>query len=93
MRIAALMRMAALAIFTTAAVLTAAPEPAPAQTYGGSYPVCAQYYRWGGSDVDCAYTTLAQCAASASGRGAVCMENPYFARAQMPVGPAARRYR
>jgi hypothetical protein len=86
------MRIAAAAIFfTTAAVLTAAP--APAQTYGGSYPVCAQYYRWGGSDIQCSYTTLGQCAASASGLGAMCMENPYFARAQMPAGPASPRYR
>jgi hypothetical protein len=85
------MRIAAAAILTTAAVLTAAP--APAQTYAGGYPVCAQYYRWGGSDIQCAYTTLAQCAGSASGLGAMCIENPYFARAQMPVGPASRRYR
>ena len=85
------MRMAAAAIFTTAAVLTAAP--ALAQTYAGGYPVCAQYYRWGGSDVECAYTSLAQCAASASGLGAVCMQNPYLARAQMPAGATSRRYR
>ena len=56
------MRMVAAAIFTTAVVLTAAP--APAQTYGGNAPVCMQRYRWGGSDIECAYTSLAQCAAT-----------------------------
>jgi hypothetical protein len=91
MRRAALMRIAALAIFATAEVLTAAP--APAQTYGGGYPVCIQRYRWGGSDVDCSYASLAQCAATASGLSATCLENPYFAHAQMPAGPAPRRYR
>jgi len=85
------MRMVAAAIFTTAAVLTAAP--APAQTYGGNAPVCMQRYRWGGSDIECSYISLAQCAATASGLSATCIENPYFARAQMPAGPASRRYR
>ena len=87
------MRIAALAIFATAAVLTAAPEPAPAQTFGGNAPVCIQRYRWGGSDIDCSYASLAQCAATASGLSATCSENPYFARAQMPMGPTSRRYR
>jgi hypothetical protein len=91
MRIAALKPIAALAILAAAEVLTAAP--APAQTYGGSYPVCIQRYRWGGSDVDCSYTSFAQCAATASGLSATCLENPYFARAQMPAGPASPRYR
>jgi hypothetical protein len=85
------MRIAAAALFTTAAVLTAAP--ASAQTYAGNYPICLQYYRWGGSDIQCAYTSLAQCAASGSGLGATCIQNPYFARAQMPIGPAPRMYR
>ena len=81
------MRMVAAAIFTTAVVLTAAP--APAQTYGGNAPVCMQRYRWGGSDIECAYTSLAQCNMSASGRAAQCIINPYYA------GPKTRgrRYR
>lgn len=85
------MRAAALAILTTAAVLTA--TPAPAQTYGGNQPVCLQHYRWGGSDIECAYATLAQCAATASGLPAQCIENPYFARSQVPAGAPYRRYR
>lgn len=60
--------------------------PARAQTYDPSYPVCLQIYR---SMVDfyfeCGYTTMAQCAASASGRAAQCVVNPYYA------GPPAKR--
>ena len=62
-----------------AMVLLAAP--ARAQTYDPSYPVCLQIYR---SMVDfyfeCGYTSLAQCAASASGRSAQCVVNPYYAK-------------
>jgi Protein of unknown function (DUF3551) len=85
------MRIAALAILTTVTVLTAAPTLA--QTYSPDYPVCLQAYRWGGSDIDCSFTSLPQCAASASGRGAVCLTNPYYARAQAPREPGYRRHR
>lgn len=83
------MRIAAMAILAAAAVLTAAP--APAQTYGGNYPICLQHYRWGGSDIECGYTSLAQCNATASGLSAQCIENPYFARALVPSRSAYRR--
>lgn len=33
---------------------------------------------WGGPWEDCSYYTLAQCAASASGRAGVCGPNPYY---------------
>ena len=69
------------------------PTPVPAQTYGGNYPVCLQNYRWGSSDIECAYSSLAQCAATASGLPAQCIENPYFARSQVPAGAPYRRYR
>jgi hypothetical protein len=85
------MRIAALAILTTVTVL--ATVPALAQTYSPDYPVCMQAYRWGGSDIDCGYTSLAQCAQSASGIGALCIVNPYFASAQMPREPHNRRHR
>jgi hypothetical protein len=85
------MRIAALAILTTVTVLAAVP--ALAQTYSPDYPVCLQAYRWGGSDIDCGYTSLAQCAQSASGIGALCIVNPYFASAQMPREPHYRRHR
>ncbi len=55
--------------------------PARAQTYDPSYPVCLQIYQ-GMVDYyfECRYTTMAQCAASASGRAAQCMVNPYYTK-------------
>ena len=86
------MRIQTLAFLTIAAVLTAAP--ARAQTYDPAYPVCLHVYPWGGGDYyECRYTTLPQCNASASGRAAQCVINPYFASAQTSVGPRHRRYR
>jgi hypothetical protein len=63
-------------ILAIATVLVAAP--APAQTYDPNYPVCVQTYSNGGGRIDCSFTSLAQCAASASGRAAQCLNNPYF---------------
>jgi hypothetical protein len=85
------MRIPALAILTTAAVLAAAP--ARAQTYDPNYPVCLQTYGIDGGYIECSYTSLAQCAQSASGRAAQCITNPYFAGAQAPGGPRSRRDR
>jgi hypothetical protein len=60
--------------------------PAKAQTYNPAYPVCLQVYQ---SFVDyyfeCAYQTMGQCQASASGRAASCVINPYYA------GPKGKR--
>jgi hypothetical protein len=87
------MRMLALAILTIAAA-SAAP-PARAQTYDPAYPVCLQIYQ-GLTDYyfECAYTSLAQCNMSASGRAAQCMINPYYAgRKTAPPGQRYRRHR
>jgi hypothetical protein len=74
----ALMRIPALAMLTIAAVLTA--TPVLAQTYDPKYPVCLQVYQ-GFVDYyfECAYTSIAQCNMSASGRAASCVVNPYYA--------------
>ena len=85
------MRIPALAILTIAAVLVAAP--ARAQRYSPDYPVCLQSYGIGGDSISCGYTSLAQCAQSASGRSAQCIVNPYFAGARVPAGPNYRRHR
>ena len=84
------MRIPALAMSTIAAALTA--TPAPAQTYDPKYPVCLQVYQ-GFVDYyfECAYTSLAQCSATASGRAAQCLANPFFAGAQSPAGPRRQR--
>jgi len=70
------MRKLAIAILATATVSMAAP--AAAQTYDPAYPVCLHVYGrvtyW-----ECRYSSLAQCAGSASGRAAQCEINPYYA--------------
>jgi hypothetical protein len=83
------MRILALTTLAMAAVWTAAP--AAAQTYGSDYPVCLQVFGIS-SYTECNYTSLAQCAGSASGRSAQCVVNPYFANAQVPAGRAYRRH-
>jgi hypothetical protein len=68
---------------TIATVLTAAP--ARAQTYSPDYPVCLQLFGDEEGFIECGYTSLAQCAQSASSRAAQCVINPYFASAQAQV--------
>jgi hypothetical protein len=60
---------------------------APAQA-GYDYPVCLRVYGDPTYD-ECRYTTIAQCAAAASGRAAQCFVNPFFASAA--VAPQGRR--
>ncbi len=87
------MRIPAFAILMIATVLTAAP--ARAQTYDPAYPVCLQIYQgWNDYYFECAYTSLPQCNASASGRAAQCIVNPYYAgRKTAPPGRQDRRHR
>lgn len=86
------MRVAALAILTVMMVLATAS--ARAQTYDPRYPVCLQVYQ-GFTDYyfECAYTSLAQCNMSASGRAASCVINPYYAGAKARPGKRDRRHR
>lgn len=80
------MRIPASAILTIATVLTATPTLA--QTYDPNYPVCLQIYTgWHDFYFECAYTSLAQCNMSASGRSAQCVVNPYYAK----PGPRKKR--
>jgi hypothetical protein len=75
-------------IFASGAILTV--QPTHAQTFDPRYPVCMQLVPIGGGlQWNCEYTSLAQCAASASGRAGSCMINPYFA----PVSGRAWRQR
>lgn len=85
------MRTSALIALTAALIFTAAP--ARAQTYDPAYPVCIQTYGYDGNSIECSFTSLAQCAASASGRAAQCITNPYYGGARAPAGPNARRQR
>lgn len=82
------MRKMAWMILAIGTMVVAAP--ARAQTYDPRFPVCIQTYGIDGSNIECSFSTLAQCAASASGRAAQCMNNPFFAGAgRLP--PGARR--
>jgi len=72
------MRNLALAILALATVAVAGP--AAAQTYDPAYPVCLHVYGRI-TYYECNFTSLAQCAASASGRAAQCEINPYYANA------------
>jgi hypothetical protein len=84
------MRVLACTLLTIATVLVAAP--ARAQTYDPNYPVCLETYGIDGGHTDCSFTSLAQCAASASGRAAQCLTNPYFGQSrQTPSGRSYRR--
>jgi hypothetical protein len=72
------MRNLALAILALATVAVAGP--AAAQTYDPAYPVCLHVYGRI-TYYECNFISLAQCAASASGRAAQCEVNPYYANA------------
>ena len=80
------MRILALAILTVAAV--SSNSSAHAQTYNPRYPVCLKVIQNFGSEfIECAYTSIEQCAPSASGRAGQCIINPFYA------GARDRRYR
>ena len=72
------MRTLAGLMFTLAML---AATPAQAQTYDPAWPVCMQVYSKGANFITCGYTSLEQCRATASGRSAMCMLNPYYAGA------------
>ena len=73
------------AALVLAATLSLA-APAAAQTYDPKYPVCLQVFQsFKDYYFDCTYTSMPQCQASASGRSASCLVNPYYA------GPKATR--
>jgi len=85
------MRIPASTALIAALILTTAPVQA--QTYDPAYPVCIQVYSRHGSHIDCSFTSLPQCAATASGRAAQCYANPYYGAARATGGPNARRQR
>ena len=78
-------------ILASGAVLAVAPSHA--QTYDPNYPVCLQVYVPRGGYIDCSFTSLPQCQATASGRAAQCYANPYFAYAHKSRGPVYRHRR
>lgn len=74
------MRILALAILTVAAV--SASSPGYAQAYNPRYPVCLKVIEnFGGERIECAFTSIEQCAPSAAGRAGQCIVNPFYAGA------------
>jgi hypothetical protein len=62
--------------------------PSQAQTYDPNFPVCIQTYGIDGNYIACGYISMDQCRASASGRAAQCIVNPYYV-----AEPARRKLR
>jgi hypothetical protein len=59
-----------------------ASAPAIAQTYDPRYPVCMQVVEnFGATRFDCSFTSIPQCQATAYGRAATCLINPFFRNA------------
>jgi hypothetical protein len=84
------MRILALAILTIATV--SATSSGRAQTYNPKYPVCLKVIQnFGGERYECAYTSLEQCAQTASGLAALCLINPFYAGDTAPRDPRFRR--
>ncbi|MBV9560727.1 MAG: DUF3551 domain-containing protein [Bradyrhizobium sp.] len=66
-------------------------HPGSAQTYDPSRPICMHVYgEQMGERMDCIYTSLAECAATASGLPAQCLVNPYYAPEQHRLKRRAR---
>jgi hypothetical protein len=78
---------AMLGLFALSAISAVAAIPAQA---GTDYPVCLRVYGPATYN-ECAYTTLAQCQATASGRAAECYPNAFYANAA--IAPPGRRHR
>lgn len=83
------MKFVTLASFAVGMLL--ASSPASAQTYDPSHPVCIHIYgERMGDRIDCIYSSLEQCAATASGLPATCLINPYYVNARK-LAPAHHR--
>ena len=65
--------------WTMLSIAVMAGAPADAQTFGSAFPICLQTYGISGNGIDCSYASMDQCRASASGRAAQCISNPYYA--------------
>ena len=83
------MRLKLLAIAAFAVILTG---PAAGQAYDPNYPVCMQVFQGrAGNYIDCSFTSIPQCQATASGRSASCSVNPFYAGPKKP--PKSRAYK
>ena len=69
--------------------------PAAAQMYDPNYPVCLEVYggRLTPEYIDCSFTSLPQCQATASGRSATCSVNPFYKCPKKPTRERGQRQR
>lgn len=69
--------------------------PAAAQMYDPNYPVCLEVYggRLTPEYIDCSFTSLPQCQATASGRSATCSVNPFYKGPKKPTRERGQRRR
>ena len=79
---------AMLGLLAISAISAVATIPAQA---GYDYPVCLRVYG-PASYNECAYTSIAQCKATASGRAAECYPNAFYANAVIPPGRRQQRH-
>lgn len=83
------MRASILIAATIIGLAGAAATPAMAQAYDPRFPICLK--RFGPvTYIDCRYNSLDQCRFTASGIGATCLVNPFFAASE-PRGRRERR--
>ncbi|MGC2087028.1 MAG: DUF3551 domain-containing protein, partial [Bradyrhizobium sp.] len=76
------MRMLRWLILSAAAILLIAPATAQSFDPAGG-PVCLEKWSWGGSrQIQCAYRSWDECRAATAGLPAMCLDNPYWRRAQ-----------
>jgi hypothetical protein len=76
------MRMLRWLILSAAAILLIAPATAQSFDPAGG-PVCLEKWGWGGSrQIQCAYRSWDECRAATAGLPAMCLDNPYWRRAQ-----------
>ena len=83
------MRRNVLTALALAAILTSVPGYGEAHYY---YPWCAQFSDAGGAS-SCAFANHAQCLASVSGVGGLCVPNPAFAFGPLTVQPRRAKVR
>jgi hypothetical protein len=86
--------MRSLAFATVSVGVLLASAPALAQIYDPAYPVCMHVHgEMMGERMDCIFTSLAQCKASAVGVPATCLMNPYYASARKATQTRPNRRR
>lgn len=78
-----------------AAVGVCLAGPAAAQMYDPNYPVCMEVYggRLTPEYIDCSFTSLPQCKATASGRSATCSVNPFYKGPKTQPRERSKRHR